>query len=111
MLDFILIAAISVLLLYFELNIFLVAGAAFVIGLFWGGLDFIFKMIFVALASAILPVVFALWQAVPFNILTIGMNAFALTMGYVVGSLLSTVLFPLKLIGKLFKAIAGIFRR
>ena len=111
MLDFILITLLSVGLLYFELNIFIVAAVAFLIGLFWGGLDFVFKVIFVALATAIAPFAFALWQAIPVSIVTIGLNAFALTLGYVVGSLLSAILLPVKLLGKLVKGIIGIFKR
>jgi hypothetical protein len=111
MLDFILLTLFSVGLLYFKLNVFVVGGIAVVVGLLWGGLDFVFKMVFVALATAIAPFAFALWQGVPVSIVAIGLNAFALTLGYVLGSLLSAVLFPVKILGKIVKGIAGIFKR
>jgi hypothetical protein len=110
MLDFILIALLSVALIHFELHFLIVVGIAFLVGLFKGGLDFVFKLLPVALISAILPVAYASYQAVPFSFVTVGINAASLTAGYVAGSLLSTVLLPVKLLGKLIKVFLGLFR-
>ena len=111
MLDFILLVLLSVALLYFPLHYLLVAGVAFLIGLFKGGLDFIFKLVYVALASAIVPWVYAYTQAMPVDLLVIGINAAAITTGYAAGSLLSAVLIPVKLTGKLMRFFFGLFKK
>ena len=111
MLDFLLIALVSVALVHFPLHFLIVAGIAFLIGLFKGGLDFVFKLIPVVLVSAILPTAYAYYMTVPFSFIDIGINAVSLTAGYAAGSLLSTVLLPVKLFGKLIKTFLGLIKR
>jgi hydrogenase/urease accessory protein HupE len=111
MLDFLLLAAVSVALLFYPLDYVYVALIGALVGLFKGGLDVVFKLLFVAVAVVALPLVMSHYYSIPADIIYVAVSGAALTGGYVAGSLASVALLPVKFAGSLLKFIASMFKR
>ena len=110
--DLILLSAIAVIFgLKISLNFIIIAIIGFLIGLFFGGLSLLLKLIPSLILVFAVPIGLAFYLNLPFEIMTIVFVSGPLFIGYVAGSLLSIVFLPVKIIGKIFKFVIGIFSK
>ena len=112
MIDLLLISiAAGIFGLKFSVGYIIPAIVGLLIGLMFGGLSLLIKLIPALLLVFAVPIGLAFYFSWPFDLFIIAISSGSLFVGYLIGSLLAVVLLPLKLLSKFFKFVLRIFNK